>query len=235
MQMGYWAIGPVSRVCILAGLSANAISWASLVFGAGAGLALAFGHMGVGAIVGVVSFGCDALDGMVARARGTASRSGEVLDAAVDRYVELFFLGGIAFHLRANAFGLVLALGAITGAIMMSYATAKAEALHVEAPRGSMRRQERAVYLALGAALTPLTALAVRFRLPLSIAPVPLLLALALVGVAGNASAVRRLWATARSVRVQNPGTCKRGRSGLAETSKPYAGDSHVIAGDGLR
>jgi CDP-diacylglycerol--glycerol-3-phosphate 3-phosphatidyltransferase len=216
-------------------MSANAVSWASLAFGAAAGVALALGHMGVGAIFGVVSFGCDALDGMIARERGTASKAGEVLDAAVDRYVELFFLGGVAFYLRRDALGILLALGAMTGAIMVSYATAKAEALHVEAPRGAMRRQERAVYLALGAALTPLCGLCVRFGLPATIGLVPMLLALALVGVAGNASAVRRLHAVARAVRAQNPGTFDPARPGVPETSKSFAGDAHAVAGDGFR
>ena len=48
------------------------------------------------------------------RARpGTATDAGEVLDAAVDRYVELFFLGGLAFFReRIDAFALVLTLAA---------------------------------------------------------------------------------------------------------------------------
>ena len=52
-----------------------------------------------------------------------------MLDAAVDRYVELFFLAGLAFHFRAHRGCLLLVLAAIGGSFMVSYATAKAEAL----------------------------------------------------------------------------------------------------------
>jgi phosphatidylglycerophosphate synthase/putative flippase GtrA len=135
MQMGYWAIRPVATACVALGIGANAVSWSSLVFGAAAGAFLAVGHLGVGAALSVVSSLCDALDGMIAREIGTASDSGEVLDATVDRYVELFFLGGLAFHERTNALAMGFALAATAGTVMVSYATAKAEALHVEAPR----------------------------------------------------------------------------------------------------
>jgi CDP-diacylglycerol--glycerol-3-phosphate 3-phosphatidyltransferase len=236
MQMGYWAVGPISRACIAVGVTANNVSSTSLALGAGAGIALALGHDGVGAILGVVSFGCDALDGSIARASGTASEAGEVLDAAVDRYVELFFLGGIAFQLRRDPLGILLSLCAMSGAIMVSYATAKAEALQVQAPRGAMRRQERALYLALGAALSPLVALFSGGALPAWVSRLPLLLALALVGVVGNISAVRRLCAVARAVRRKTPATTGTPVHSVAgESSKSFAGDTHAVAGDGLR
>jgi CDP-diacylglycerol---glycerol-3-phosphate 3-phosphatidyltransferase len=202
MQAGYFALRPIGRACVAAGVGANAVSWSSLAFGAAAGVALAVGHYGVGAFLGALSSLCDALDGMIAREAGSASDSGEVLDAAVDRYAELFFLGGIAFHERDRALTVGLALGAIAGAVMVSYSTAKAEALHVVPPRSAMRRQERSVYLVLGTALSPIVG-AVGHRLGLApwVGGVPLLAALALVAVVGNASAVRRLHAVARAVR----------------------------------
>jgi CDP-diacylglycerol--glycerol-3-phosphate 3-phosphatidyltransferase len=202
MEMGYWAMRPAARACIAVGLSANAVSWASLGLAAAAGVALATGHFGVGAVLSVISSVCDALDGMVARETGTASDAGEVLDAAIDRYAELLFLGGIAFHERQDAWTLVLALAATAGAIMVSYATAKAEAFRVQAPRGGMRRQERAVYLVVGAALVPVVAsVAARWGLPAGYERAPLLVALGLVAVVGNVSAAHRLRAIARAVR----------------------------------
>jgi len=85
---------------------------------------------------------------------------------------------------------------------MVSYSTAKAEALHVTAPRGAMRRAERAVYLVAGAALTPLSGvLAARLSLAGWVQDAPILAALALVGIVANASAIRRLYAIAQSTR----------------------------------
>jgi CDP-diacylglycerol--glycerol-3-phosphate 3-phosphatidyltransferase len=194
MEMGYWAMHVPARACMARGVSANAISWWSLALAAAAGVALAMGHYGVGAVLSVASFVCDALDGMVARETGTASGAGAVLDAVIDRYAELFFLGGIALHERADPVALGLVLAAIAGAVMVSYATAKAEALAVDTPRGTMRRQERAVYFVLGTALVPLTAAAASWwGLPAWVSRVPLFATLGLVAVAGNVSAVRRL------------------------------------------
>ncbi len=202
MQMGYWAIRPVARACVAVGLGANAVSWTSLCLGAAAGLALACGRYGAGAALSVVSSACDALDGMIARETRTASDAGEVLDATVDRYVELFFFGGVALHERHDALLLGVALSACAGAVMVSYATAKAEALRVTAPRGAMRRQERAIYVVLGAALVPVAhALSVRLGLPSGIDRVPLIAAFGLVAIVGNASAILRLRAVAAGLR----------------------------------
>jgi CDP-diacylglycerol--glycerol-3-phosphate 3-phosphatidyltransferase len=231
MEMGYWAMRPVARACIAVGLTANGVSWISLALAALAGVSLAAGAFGLGAALSLASSACDALDGMVARETGTASDAGEVLDAAVDRYAELFFLGGVAFHLRMDPLALVLSLAAIAGAIMVSYSTAKAEALGVPPPRGAMRRQERAVYMVAGAALVPIVGAAcARAGLPAWFAQVPLLGALGLIAVVGNASAVRRLQVVAEAVR--SPEVRRSRRPG---DIKVLARDSHAAAGDVVR
>lgn len=198
MEMGYWALRPVARGCVDLGISANGVSGVGFALAALAGLALAVGHFGVGAALSTMSSACDAVDGLVARESGTAGDAGEVLDAAVDRYAELFFLGGVAFHERLDAPILLLALTAAVGAMMVSYSTAKAEALGVEPPRGAMRRQERAVACVLGATLVPLVAVACqRWSLPGWLAAAPLAACLGLIAVVGNGSACRRLRAVA--------------------------------------
>ena len=195
MEMFHWTIAPAGAACVRLGISANAVTVASLVLGLAAGVAVAAGHLGLGALLaGLCSVG-DALDGVVARASRRASDAGEVLDAAVDRYTELALLGGLAVYLRDALGLLVLTLLAICASFMVSYSTAKAEALGVTPPRGSMRRSERAVYLVLGTALVPIAAaLGVRFS------DAPVVVALLLVAVVGNVSAVRRLAAIARAV-----------------------------------
>ncbi|HLK36032.1 MAG TPA: CDP-alcohol phosphatidyltransferase family protein [Polyangiaceae bacterium] len=207
MDRGYRALLPLARGCVALGIGASVVSFASLAFAAAAGLALALGHYGVGAALGVASSACDALDGCVARETGTASDAGEVLDATIDRYAELLFLAGIAIEQRASAVVLGVVLTAIAGSVMVSYATAKAEAMRVEGPRGSMRRVERAVYLGTGAALVPMAALlAERWHLPGWAARAPILAALLLVALVANASAVWRLRAVARVLRARAGG-----------------------------
>ncbi|MDP9149229.1 MAG: CDP-alcohol phosphatidyltransferase family protein [Myxococcota bacterium] len=221
MQMGYWAMRPVASACIAVGIGANAVSWASLCLGAGAGVLLAFGRYGAGAMLSAVSSGCDALDGMIARETQTASAAGEVLDATVDRYAELFFFGGLAIHVRNEPFLLGVVLSACAGAVMVSYSSAKAEALGVTPPRGAMRRQERAVYLVLGAAMVPVAdALVDRWGLPRRIDRFPLLAALGLVAVIGNASAVLRLRAVAGAVRRRDLGVSQAGTGDLPVSAR---------------
>jgi CDP-diacylglycerol--glycerol-3-phosphate 3-phosphatidyltransferase len=230
MEMGYWAMRPVARSLVALGISANAVSWASLALAAAAGLSLGLGHFGVGAAFSVASSICDALDGLVARETGTASDCGEVLDATIDRYAELLFLGGVLFEARQDAWVVLLAVVAIAGAVMVSYSTAKAEALGVAAPRGAMRRQERAVYFVLGAALVPVVAaVCARWGLPASLERWPLVASLAVVGVVGNVSAVRRLRAVAEAVRHPEPGT-SRGE----EAAEALARDAHAATGETL-
>ncbi len=231
MEMGYWAMRPAALACIALGLTANAVSWMSLALAAAAGGALALGHFGLGAVLSVASSVCDALDGMVARETGTASDAGEVLDAAVDRYAELLFFGGAVLYLRESALAVTLALAATAGAIMVSYSTAKAEALHVEAPRGAMRRQERAVYLAMGAALVPVAqAAADRLSLPGWVGDAPLLLVLTLIAIVGNVSAARRLRAIAAAV-ARPPVARVRQPDGAGSLAR----DSHGAVSDAAR
>ena len=190
MNLAYGALQPVASVCIALGVTANGVTASSLVLGAAAGVSLWQGHLGLGALLAMLSGVGDAVDGLVARRSGSASDAGEVLDATVDRYVEFFFLGGLALYYAGAPWAQGLALSALVGSFMMSYASAKAEALGVAAPRGTMRRPERAVYLTLAAALTPLT------EGPGGVTP--MIAALALVATVANASAIARLRAVAR-------------------------------------
>jgi len=204
MELGYWILQPVAGLLVSLGITPNKVSWASLGFGFLAGAYLAMGHFGFGAIFATVSGLLDSLDGMVARISGVASDAGEVLDAAVDRYVEFFFLSGLIVYYREIPVLQVLALVALLGSFMVSYSTTKAEALKVDPPKGSMRRPERAVYLTLGAALSAVTISWLETQREFS-TPIgyPMVLALGLVAIAANVSSIARLRSTAKDIRVR--------------------------------
>jgi phosphatidylglycerophosphate synthase len=204
MEGAYWFFQPLGRMLILFRITPNQVSWASFVFGVLAGACLTVGHFGFGAFFGTISAVLDALDGLVARVTGKASDAGEVLDAAVDRYTEFFYLGGLIFYYREVPVLMALAFAALVGAFMVSYSTAKAEALHIDAPKSNMRRPERSTYLLLGAALSPLTIpyFEVIREYPIAIGH-PMVIALALVAVLANISAVERFWAIAKAIRVR--------------------------------
>jgi phosphatidylglycerophosphate synthase len=204
MEVGYWMLYPAARLVVLLGITPNKISFVSLGFGLLAGSCLASGHFGYAAICATISGLLDSLDGMVARLSGAASDAGEVLDAAVDRYAEFFFLAGLIIYYREVLVLQVLALLALLGSFMVSYSTAKAEALAVDPPKGIMRRPERAVYLTLGAALSMLTIswfeTPRQFSIPIGY---PMVLALGLVALVGNVSSIARFCAIAKAVQVR--------------------------------
>ena len=82
---------------------------------------------------------------LVARARGTASDAGELIDAAVDRYAEIATFAGIAAYYRAYPPGFWLALASLGGALLVSYARAKGEISGIDARMGAMNRGERGI------------------------------------------------------------------------------------------
>jgi CDP-diacylglycerol--glycerol-3-phosphate 3-phosphatidyltransferase len=194
-QAALWALGPVVRILVDAGVSANTVTAASLVFGLGAGVLLSYGHFGIAAVLLVVASVGDAVDGLVARASRTSSAGGALFDACVDRYEESFVLGGLAIYFRDNVAVLAAVLLALVGSYMVSYGSAKAEALGVAVPGGMMRRAERATCITSGCALTPIATL-VSERVAVGgewFATAPIVLAVLLVAVLANVSALRRL------------------------------------------
>ena len=199
-EVGYFALQPFAGACVRLGVGANAITGLSLVLGAAAGVAIALGHLGLAGVLAALSFLGDALDGMVARASGTASNAGELLDAVVDRLVEFFLFAGIYYYLAYTRIGSSLTLLALLGSFMVSHTTAEAERLGVDAPRGLMRRAERAVYMTVGVSAVPIAHwLAARAGASVWIGDLPLFISLGLVGIISNVSTVLRVRAVARS------------------------------------
>jgi phosphatidylglycerophosphate synthase len=186
MEMGYWAIQPLSRLAIHWNISANAISYSAVLLGALCGAFLALGHFGIAAAIGIAGGAMDALDGMVARATGTMNYAGKVLDSALDRYVEFFLFAGLIIFYHPFPWVQAVVCAALLASFMVSYTTALSEIAEVTLPRGSMQRTERLAYLLLGFTLTPLSS----SNSPL---PFPMMLTLAIIAVIGNISAISRL------------------------------------------
>ncbi len=156
----------------------NTLTLLALVPAAAALLSALWGHaMYVGPLIAASSM-LDALDGAVARARGSASRRGAFLDSAVDRYVD--FLSFMALGIMGF---LWLAIAGLLGAYMTSYARARAEGLGVEVRGvGVLERAERQ---------TAIIAIAVIYALTGS--SEVLLWGLMALAAAANATAVHRI------------------------------------------
>jgi len=201
MEWTYWAVDPITKFFVTIGVTPNGMTWGALVLGLGAGVALAFGWFGLACLLSTMSTIGDILDGQIARMTNTGSDRGELLDAAVDRYTEFAFLAGLLIFFRGSVWMMCLALGALLASFMVSYASAKAEALQVSPPRGLMRRHERSTYLICGAGFSATIGVWIQNARP----DVPWfsieLAALAIVAAIGNYSAVVRFVRIGRALR----------------------------------
>jgi CDP-diacylglycerol--glycerol-3-phosphate 3-phosphatidyltransferase len=204
MEMGYWLLDPLVSALVALEITPNMVTLFSIVPALLAAIAAAFGWFALACVLATMGSLCDLLDGVLARRLGIASDAGEVYDAAVDRYVEFLLLGGVAIYYRTHWMVLVLTMAALLGSFMVSYTTAKAEAMAVPPPRGSMRRAERAVYLLVAAGLTAFTRAAFAGSPSHALRELPMLLALSLVAVVTNISAVQRFMAIASALRSRN-------------------------------
>lgn len=199
MNAGYWLLQPVVRFCMRRGLSPAMISWLSLLPAALAGVAAATGHWGFAAWGLWVSALLDVLDGAVARATQRASAGGAILDSVLDRYAEFLFFAGVAVYYRATFGPQLLVLTALFGSFLITYSTAKAEALKLEPPRGSMKRSDRLTLLVVGSLLTPASQR--WLESPGTWPAWPALGAITAIALFANLSAIARFAALSRSAK----------------------------------
>ena len=205
MEMAYWILDPLIGGLVALRITPNQVTGFSLLPALGAGVAVAFGMFGLASMLASIATLSDIVDGVLARRTKTSSDAGEVFDATVDRYGEFFLLGGMLIYWRDQWSVMLLVLAAIIGSFMVSYSTAKAEALQVPAPRGAMRRSERAVYLIVASALTAITKVIFVEVQSVSVRELPIMLALAIVGPVANVSVVQRMGAIMQAVRARKP------------------------------
>lgn len=165
LQQGIYAvINPFVRLLIRLGVTPNMVTTLGMLGTmAGAGVIIYAGYMaprggdvfalltlGSALIIGFSIF--DMLDGQVARLGNMASAFGAMYDSVLDRYCELFTLGGIAFYLLQinHLSGALITFLALVGSLMVSYVRARAEGLDIECKIGFMQRPERVVVTFVG-------------------------------------------------------------------------------------
>ena len=154
-RIGRWVRGytlAVGEVLARTGLSANAWTLIGLLLNVLVAAVIAADHPRWGGALLLLASAFDMVDGAVARATGTISRFGGFLDSTLDRYSEaVVFLGVLVYLLGTDdaELGAVLVFVAAAGALLISYARARAEAAGYSASVGLVARPERVVLLAL--------------------------------------------------------------------------------------
>jgi CDP-diacylglycerol--glycerol-3-phosphate 3-phosphatidyltransferase len=195
-----WAISPLERLFLALRIPPIAFNWAGVLLGAAAGVAYARGAFAAGGWLVLLGGAADIFDGRIARARNLVSKSGAFLDSTLDRFAETFAYAGLAVWARTSTWGVLAAVLALGGSLLVSYARARGEGLGVSYQGGLMQRAERLVLLALASLLDPVVT-------PLAGWPSGRLLlgVLGVIGVASLGTAFHRTVAIARALEREEP------------------------------
>jgi CDP-diacylglycerol--glycerol-3-phosphate 3-phosphatidyltransferase len=134
------------------GMTANMATLIGFLLNAGVAAVIASGHPRIGGVLLLIASAFDMVDGAIARATGSVSKFGGFFDSTLDRYSEIVVYVGLLIWLNDTGddhIGALLILIAATGALMISYARARAEAIGYGASVGLVARPERVVLLAI--------------------------------------------------------------------------------------
>ncbi|MGB9896470.1 CDP-alcohol phosphatidyltransferase family protein [Thermanaerothrix sp.] len=131
------------------GVTPNAVTLAGLAGNILAAFWLAQGRITWAGWLLLVIWPLDALDGALARLRGSPSPFGGVLDSVTDRYAELLVWGGLLVYYlsRADPISVILIYLAAGGSLMVSYTKARGEAQGFRVEGGLLTRVERFLVL----------------------------------------------------------------------------------------
>jgi len=143
LHVGAW----LSRL----GMTANMATILGFLLNAGVAAVIASGHPRIGGVLLLIASAFDMVDGAIARSTNSVSKFGGFFDSTVDRYSEIVVYIGVLVWLNQTGddhLGAILVLVAATGALMISYARARAEAIGYGASVGLAARPERVVVLA---------------------------------------------------------------------------------------
>lgn len=152
-------INAMVRSLASAGVHPNILTTIGVLINVGCGILFGIGEFFWAGIVLIVANLFDMLDGNVARLSGNVTKFGGFLDSSLDRLSDMVaFLGIMVFYAsnipQHSILNVFLAGTGMIGSVMVSYTTARSEALGVKANVGFLQRPERIVLLIIGALST---------------------------------------------------------------------------------
>lgn len=177
-------------------VTANALTVISLVFAIIAGVCYYFSSnnpwMLFAALVFVfLNAFMDGADGMLARKTNSASKYGDFLDHVIDRYSDVFIIGGACLGGYVDP---VMGIIILTGVLLASYLGTQAQAVGIgRAYGGIMGRADRLIILVLA------TSLNIAYRPAFGLYGVNYSIlgwALIIIGIASHITALQRIWHT---------------------------------------
>src|SRR6187551_1279536 len=152
-------IDAMVRALATLGIAPNILTTIGVSLNIGSAVLFGYGHFFLAGIVLIVANLFDMLDGNVARSTGHVTRYGGFLDSSLDRLSDMAsFFGIMMFYSRSlpqhSLMNVFLAGVGMIASVMVSYTTARSEALGVKANVGFLQRPERIVLLIIGALST---------------------------------------------------------------------------------
>ena len=145
---------PVVDLVRKIGITPNALTIASFLVSALAGIAFYAGGVAFGVVMVAFNAVFDALDGALARDMGIAGLRGDFLDHVIDRYADIFIITGI---FAGGAAPWPIGVFALTGVLMSSYLGTQAQAVGIGRFYGGiLGRADRLVLIIIAGALTVL-------------------------------------------------------------------------------
>ena len=181
----------------------NVLTWISLVFAIFAGAFFYFSTPDeeltnlylYAAVIFVFLNGLfDAIDGKVAKLTNKASKKGDFLDHALDRYADVFIVGGLALSPWCSRYP-GIGLLAIIGVLLTSYMGTQAQAIGYKREySGLLGRADRLVLLMIAPIIQHIMLFYSDFKLPLELSLLEWILVY--FAVMGNFTAIQRFYST---------------------------------------
>jgi len=145
----HWIVQRIVYSIAATGVHPGFFTTASVVAYLWACVLFASGKFPLAALAMIIGGICDLLDGPVAARQHRLTLFAHFLDSVLDRYADLIvFVGLLVYFARVNRFLDAIVTGAaMAGAVLASYAQARAESLIPSCNVGFWRRPERVVLL----------------------------------------------------------------------------------------
>ena len=191
-QLLYRIINAIAVGLSKLGVTANAITYVSLLGALGSAFAAARGMLLTAALLLLASGILDLLDGAVARTTGKTSAWGALLDSTCDRVADALPLAGLVVLYAKWGWSALIPVVAILGGFLISYVRARSEGLGKKLPQLLMRRAERVLVIITSLALGGIGLDRLHIGCPL-VAPLTLvgIAVLAVLNVAGLVAVLR--------------------------------------------
>ena len=149
---GKFILDRIVRPLTILKINPNIITFIGVLISLWAAFEFGYGNLFNGGLIIILAGLFDMLDGEVARVSRTETRFGAFYDSVIDRYSDVIILQGLlVYYARHQMLGYVVLTGVvIMGAVLTSYARARAESLIPTSKVGFMERPERIVLLIIG-------------------------------------------------------------------------------------